>query len=48
MRELINELVFGKDASVGAVEALLLLSENPPRELAGVGSHKDDYAEEVR
>ena len=48
MRELINDLVFGKDPTVGAVEALLLLSENPPRELAGAGSHKDDYAEENR
>lgn len=43
MRELINDLVFGKDATVGAVEALLLLSENPPRELAS-----DDYADENR
>lgn len=48
MRELINDLVFGKDATVGAVEALLLLSENPPRQLAGSGSSKDDYAEENR
>lgn len=48
MRELINDLVFGKDATVGAVEALLLLSENPPRQLAGSGSSSDDYAEENR
>lgn len=48
MRELINDLVFGKDATVGAVEALLLLSENPPRQLAGSGSSRDDYAEENR
>ena len=38
LQELISDLVFGKDASVGAVEALLLLSDNPPREVVKNGA----------
>ncbi|KAK9321836.1 hypothetical protein V1517DRAFT_325276 [Lipomyces orientalis] len=45
MQQLIRELLFGLEPTVGAIESLLLLSENVPR-LANVDTRKLSYYEE--
>ncbi|KAK9234579.1 hypothetical protein V1525DRAFT_412614 [Lipomyces kononenkoae] len=45
MQQLISELVFGIEPTVGAIESLLLLSENIPRQ-PNVDIHKLSYHEE--
>ena len=45
LKEIIANLLFGEEASIGAVEALLLLSEYQPGVLAGPGNHSKDFTE---
>lgn len=46
MESLLSPLIYGSVATVGAVEALLILAEwapQPPREISSIGCGKEDY-----
>lgn len=46
MESLISRLIYGSEATVGAVEALLILAEwapQPPHEISSFGCGKEDY-----